>query len=676
MTPTSGRSHKDSQHLRSLRTVALSTAFILRAAVAFSATPITYTPDPVTPDGAVMIERVAARTAVDQPTWRMNLDLYAKNGAEVSLTLTRIVIQYPGTTIPAKDVILPPLITVSGYSTAKVVVPENRVLPFPLPATVQVTLFWTGYDAQTVTYPLFFYLDHTPTGGYRFPGLRRAAGQYWSIRNTQDLGAGHRNSRPQKFAYDLGVSRWNGTEWVETRDPKLDPDPNVLTNDDYLSYGQPIYAMAAGTIIECRSDVADNTPQPATNGIGGGNSFWIDHGNGEIALYAHLQAGSIPPGLCPTQSQAATANSPAVHAKPVTVTEGQFLGRAGNSGATGGHPHFHLHLQDRRPLDWIDDGGGAQALPLLFDHAQMHSAGTNDMTGYDPTDPSQPDWTDVQASEPAAIPSYALTYPNPCGWHPVTAGQPEVARNAVSDACLQEVFDDVTRVGFRPIWLDGYDMSGKPYFNLIFRPAGGIPTAAYAGMTGAQYQATFDSLTASGFRLLQVDSYLSNGEARYAAVFVEHAGAPWVAYHGVSHATHTSEAQTLLDAGFHPVNVSAISVGGVLQLTALWEQSDVGRVSASATIPAAQYQAFFDAAVANGLTQTYVDAYRYNGGVYFSAIFVEKAGASSWVSLAGLSNSDYKTAYAAQRAAGRLTVALTGYNDGGAQRFAGLWFGN
>lgn len=663
-----------------LRTVTFAMALALRAAAAFGATAlVSYTPDPVTPTGAVIVERVAARTDADASTWRMNLDLFARNLDSTGHVLTRVVVKYPGTTIATKDVTLSTQVFAFGGQTVTVVVPENRMLPFPLPSTVQVTLYWSGYDAQTVTYPLNLYRDNTPTGGYRFPAFRGGPGKYWSIQNTQDLGSGHRSFRPQKFAYDLGISRWNGSAWVETRDAASDPNPGVLTNDDYLEYGQPIYAMAAGTIVECRSDRPDNDPATGTTAPGGGNSFWIDHGNGEVALYAHLQAGSIPAALCPTQSQVASGSTPAIHAQPITVTEGQLLGRAGNSGATGGHPHFHLHLQDRRPLDWIDgsDGAGAQGLPLLFDHAKMHSAGTNNMNGYDPTVSNQPGWTFVDAAAPAAMPSYSLNYPNTCGWHPVTAGQPEWERNAVSDACLQEVFDDITRAGYRPVWIDGYDISGSPYFNMVFRPAGNVPTLAYADMTGADYQSKFDTLTNGGFRLLQVDSYLSNGQARYAAIFVKQTGAPYVAYHGVPYATHSSQAATLNAAGFHPVNVSVVSVGGVREWTALWVLSDVGTVSASSTIPAAQYQAFFDAATAKGLTQTYVDAYRYNGGLYFSAVFTQKPGASSWVSLAGLSNSDYQTTYKAQRTAGRLTIAVTGYDDGsGAQTFAGLWYGS
>ncbi len=59
------------------------------------------------------------------------------------------------------------------------VVPDNRVNAFPLPASASVQLSFDGYDARTVTRTLKEYVNKTPSGGYRFPGLgrqRRAAG--------------------------------------------------------------------------------------------------------------------------------------------------------------------------------------------------------------------------------------------------------------------------------------------------------------------------------------------------------------------------------------------------------------------------------------------------------------------------------------------------------------------
>jgi len=651
---------------------------LLSAPSAFAlASTFTYTPDPVNGAGAVIVERVAPVTDGSSATWRMNLDLLAKNNSGAGHTLTRVVIAYPGSAIATRDVTGLSQ-AISAYQQAWVIVPENRTLPFPLPSTVQVTLYWNGYDAQTVSYPLALYRDNTLTGGYRFPSIQKAAGMYWSIRNTQDIGAGHRGFRPQKFAYDLGVSRWDATAhaWVETRAAASDPNPGTLTNDDYLSFGMPLYAMHAGTIIECRSDKPDNTPQNAP-GTAGGNSLWIDFGNGEIGLYAHLEAGTMPAALCPVQSKTANENGGVVkHATHVAVSEGQFLGRAGNSGATGGHPHFHLHLQDRAPADWIDgnDSVGAQGLPLLFDHALMRTAGAN-MAGFDPTISGQPGWSKVTASAPSAMPSFSLNNPNSCGWKPVPTGLAQWERHAISATCFQEVFSDATIKGYRPIFLDAYDVNGASYTNMVFRPTAGVAWKAYAGMTDAGYQSTFTTVTGLGYRLLQVDSYLSGGTAHYDAIFVKQAGPAYVAYHGVDAAIESFNVTSLTSQGYHPVSMSVISVGGVRQWTALWVQSNVGTVHWSSGIAEANYASYIGTQVSAGLKQVYVNAYLYNGGVYFAAIFVQNVPAN-WVTEFGISSSQLGTDTATQVAAGRLTVAETGYSKGGVATFAAVWLGN
>ncbi len=89
---------------------------------------------------------------------------------------------------------------------------------------------------------------------------------------------------------------------------------------------------------------------------GGGNMYWIRHSGGEVALYAHLQKGSVPMSLCPTDG---------VQNPPVPVSKGDQLGLVGNSGNSGG-PHLHFHIQD----DWaLGDNG--QSMPTLFNNIEV-----------------------------------------------------------------------------------------------------------------------------------------------------------------------------------------------------------------------------------------------------------------------------------------------------------------
>jgi len=81
-------------------------------------------------------------------------------------------------------------------------------------------------------------------------------------------------------------------------------DPRKLQN--WYSYGKPVFAPGAGTVIAIANDIPDNrfANQAATkieypklpvgkdpNDIG--NFVLIDHGNGEFSLLIHMQAGSV-----------------------------------------------------------------------------------------------------------------------------------------------------------------------------------------------------------------------------------------------------------------------------------------------------------------------------------------------------------------------------------------------
>ncbi len=123
----------------------------------------------------------------------------------------------------------------------------------------------------------------------------------------------------------------------------------------FPTFGQPVYAVADGTVVEAvdgNPDLnvgearADPTPDNA-----GGNRVVIDIGDGRFALYAHLHRGSV-------------AVHPGDH-----VTRGRHIADVGSSGTTGG-PHLHFQVSDRPSLV-VSDG-----IPYVFD--------AFDLTGHTP----------------------------------------------------------------------------------------------------------------------------------------------------------------------------------------------------------------------------------------------------------------------------------------------------
>lgn len=154
----------------------------------------------------------------------------------------------------------------------------------------------------------------------------------------------------QRFAID-----WEQVD-AENRLVKGDlADPK-----NYTIYGQPVLAVADGTVVSARNDLAEQVPGalPANLPIADadGNFVVLDIGGGAHVLYAHLQPGSVR----------VAAGS--------RVKRGDILGKVGNTGNSQA-PHLHLHVMDG-PSPLLSNG-----IPYVFDAlaiTAIDSAGTPD----------------------------------------------------------------------------------------------------------------------------------------------------------------------------------------------------------------------------------------------------------------------------------------------------------
>jgi len=139
---------------------------------------------------------------------------------------------------------------------------------------------------------------------------------------------------------------------------------NERENRSYYSYGEPVLAVASGTIVTARDGLPDNNPGhfeafrpavPITLETIAGNTITLDLGGGQFAYYFHLQPGSV-------RVQAGDH-----------VRRGEVLGRIGCSGDAR-EPHLHFEVTTSpRPL--VGEG-----VPYLIDSYRMKGAGDASQT--------------------------------------------------------------------------------------------------------------------------------------------------------------------------------------------------------------------------------------------------------------------------------------------------------
>ena len=245
----------------------------------------------------------------------------------------------------------------------------DYLVVMPAEPSLHIKLEGDGFaGAPEFTLAMAPHVSPTTSGCYKFwaraDDLR--PDEFWDINGTS-----HANDNAaQLFAYDVGVAArdhncQNGLNY-------LLPDTDGTKNEHYRIWGKPIYAVADGEVVAFRNDHPTNPVPgqidmlaqdywPGGKVVDGNGNFFCIEGGGETVLYAHMQPGSLSPALIP--------NAERTRLIKARVKAGDFLGLAGNSGASSA-PHMHIHAvaTGSDPLPWKGD-----ARPMLFEGLQTLS---------------------------------------------------------------------------------------------------------------------------------------------------------------------------------------------------------------------------------------------------------------------------------------------------------------
>jgi murein DD-endopeptidase MepM/ murein hydrolase activator NlpD len=605
----------------------------------------------------------------EAPLAQLSVLAYIQNKNMQQVDLDKVTIEYKRNGQPVtKNIYLPSdkLIVEPNYTrswqngrdyhkSGDVVFLES---PFPAEATFR--FYFKGYTVPIVLKKKL--KAYTTALDLPFAKKDLDTDEYWT-------GYSMHGGGDQVFAYDLGVGGYSDG-WNSRKEGKTGEN-----NSDFRIWGKPIYAMADGYVLEALN-VCPNNGAPIPNGLsdadfdtamtdqknkywgayedqggGGGNHLVIRHGN-LVALYAHMQKGTIG-------AKFLTKGAP--------VKKGELLGLAGNSGNSSG-PHLHIHVKTYKD---DDTPGGKFFRPLIFQDGFVIGQG-------DYASPkSNVAWSSLDKEGiPGLQGKSCFIWPGDD--HPYCASPGnygEVSRHGIAAASFQEEFDKIWTCGYYPVWIDGYDVGGNTYFNLICRPSKGVQWVARHAMSGASYQTEYNKWDQAGYRLLTIDSYKKGNQVAYAAVWVKDGAPEGLAYHGATLAWHEQNFKANADKGYVPVNVSCVSVGSETYVTALWEKKSVGGFYSRPAMTLQQYKDYFkDYSDTQKLKLVYLNAYTKGGVPMLSGIWYKNApNYASWWAKHHLTPDAYQTEYKSQLDNGYLTRCVTGYADAGGARFEGIW---
>ena len=235
------------------------------------------------------------------------------------------------------------------------------------------------------------------------------------------------------------------------------------------------------------------------------------------------------------------------------------------------------------------------------------------------------------------------------------------------------VFQRIVSQGYRLVWLDAFLGAERTVlFNSIWVKDDTRKWKAYHGLTSSAYRRRYRSKVAQGYRLLQLDSYVSDKRLRYSAIFVKEPWPSWVSYHGFSPQEHRQRFYTLYKEGYRLVSQSITEFKGKLYISAIYDLLDLGEFRVRMGLGVTQFGKESQKQVAAGRILSYVKAYTHNGEPRFSAVWGART-SSQWASRYGVTKYGLMNQLFDYAETNLPLTCVAGYMEEGVETFAALW---
>lgn len=225
--------------------------------------------------------------------------------------------------------------------------------------------------------------------------------------------------------------------------------------------------------------------------------------------------------------------------------------------------------------------------------------------------------------------------------------------------------------GYRPLRITGYSEGGPTRFMTKWIRQAGPEILPSVDLTGAQFDAQFAQRRAL-FRPVDISAYNTSAGPRFAVSWQRNAGGPgWLVHRRKTRA----QMQTLVDdnakLGFTPRRVEAYTSNGELRFASVWVKASCSWRMHN-KMSRAQYQQRLDSYAAQGLSLLHLDSYRFDGDTFFAGIWTRDAGPRPEV------RSDrhwytFLRRYNAARCAGREIENFYVTTIAGRQRYGGIF---
>lgn len=230
--------------------------------------------------------------------------------------------------------------------------------------------------------------------------------------------------------------------------------------------------------------------------------------------------------------------------------------------------------------------------------------------------------------------------------------------------------------GYRVIDIEVDEINGQPRYAAVFQfNSDKRGWESLRDLTHEQFSQEWETYKAKGYRLIDQEAYMLNGQRRYAGVWLENKeNFAWVSYRNVNSAEFGNRFKTYKDQGYRMVDVEAYPSGNNTLYAAVWVKDGQNLAWAEhRDMTEAQYREKFDSFRTEGYRVLDLESYRQNNQQRYAAIWVSNTNRRGWAARRDMTADEFGNWWKTYQDEGYRLTDFEAYPFASGTRYAGVW---
>ncbi len=236
-------------------------------------------------------------------------------------------------------------------------------------------------------------------------------------------------------------------------------------------------------------------------------------------------------------------------------------------------------------------------------------------------------------------------------------------------------FEDRSADGYMVTDIEVTEMDGTQRVSAVWQKnTDGRGWHSHRNLTNDEFHNKWTTYREQGYRLIDQEAYVLDGDRFYAGVWVENReGLNWGSYRNVTSAEFHDKYLEYKDAGYIPTNIEAYAMAGDVRYSAIWVKNTEGLDWVLLrNMTSDEYHDRFEQY--NGRYRVHqVVSYRRDGAQNYAAIWIENKNGRGWKALRDMTAESYGNNWARFNDAGYRLSDFEMYETASGWRYAGVW---